>query len=128
MKVRNMKISIKSREDVIGEVKNVLKRSSQGKNVKKHEGIYFESLAAMRKVLTDQRLRILKTIKQKHPDSIYELAKILKRDIKNTYNDVRFLSDMGLIELKTAAAGREKTTPVVSYEKITLEIPVGAFS
>lgn len=92
--------------------------------MKKHEGVSFESFEAMRKVLTEERLRVLKTIKKEHPQSIYELAKLLHRDIKNTFNDVRFLAEAGLIELKKTKDGREKTTPSVNYDKILLEIPV----
>ena len=124
MKVRNIKISIKSDEELFNEVKEVCGKLERGEKVKKHEGISFESLGAMRKVLTEKRLRILKTIKKNHPQSIYELAKMLHRDIKNTFNDVQFLAQAGLIELKKTKNGREKTTPMVNYDKILLEIPV----
>ncbi len=124
MKVRNIKISIKSDEELFNEVKEVSRKLERGEKVKKHEGISFESLEAMRKVLTEERLRILKTIKKNHPQSIYELAKMLQRDIKNTFDDVQFLAQAGLIELKKTKNGREKTTPTVNYDKILLEIPV----
>jgi len=124
MKVRNIKIAIKSDKELFNEVKDVWRKVEKGEKVKKHEGISFESLEDMRKVLTEERLKILKTIKKDHPSSIYELAKILKRDIKNTFNDVQFLAKAGLIELKKIKNGREKTTPLVNYDKILLEIPV----
>lgn len=125
MKVRNIKITIKSDVEFFKEVKNVWKKLEQGEKVKKHEGISFESLETMRKVLTEERLRILKIIKKYHPGSIYELAKILKRDTKNVSDDVHYLAELGLIEIeKGKSNGREKTTPVVNYDKILLEIPV----
>ena len=124
MKVRNIKISIKSDEELFNEVREVCGKLERGEKVKKHEGISFESLGAMRKVLTEKRLRILKTIKKNHPQSIYELARMLHRDIKNTFNDVQFLAQAGLIELKKTKNGRKKTTPMVNYDKILLEIPV----
>jgi len=124
MKVRNIKISIKSEEELFNEVNDAWKKLEKGEKTKKHEGISFESFEAMRKVLTEERLRILKVIKKDQPQSIYELAKILHRDIKNTFNDVQFLAQAGLIELKKTKDGREKTTPIVNYDKILLEIPV----
>ncbi|PIP19425.1 MAG: ArsR family transcriptional regulator [Candidatus Omnitrophica bacterium CG23_combo_of_CG06-09_8_20_14_all_41_10] len=125
MKVRNIKITIKSDVEFFKEVKNVWKKLEQGEKVKKHEGISFESLETMRKVLTEERLRILKIIKKYHPGSIYELAKILKRDTKNVSDDVHYLAELALIEIeKGKSNGREKTTPVVNYDKILLEIPV----
>jgi predicted transcriptional regulator len=106
MKVRNIKISIKSEEELFNEVNDAWKKLEKGEKTKKHEGISFESFEAMRKVLTEERLRILKVIKKDHPQSIYDLAQA------------------GLIELKKTKDGREKTTPIVNYDKILLEIPV----
>ncbi len=126
MKVKNIKIAIKSDAELYREVKEVWKKLERGEKVKKHEGISFENLEAMRKVLTEERIKILKTIKKDHPQSIYELAKMLHRDIKNTFDDVQLLAKMGLIELKKTKEGREKTTPTVNYDKILLEIPVSA--
>jgi predicted transcriptional regulator len=68
MKVKNIKISIKSKEELFKEVNEVWTKLEKGEKAKKHEGISFESLEAMRKVLTEERLRILKTIKKNIPD------------------------------------------------------------
>jgi len=124
MKVMNIKIAIKSDKEVLNEVKYTWKKIESGGKVKKQEGLYFENIEAMRKVLTEERLRILKTIRTNHPSSIYALARVLKRDVKNTFNDVQFLTQIGLIELKKTKEGREKSVPSVNYDKILLEIPV----
>ena len=124
MRVKNIKIAIKSDPVLFSEIKQVWNSLEKGEKVLKHKGVYFENLDTMRKVLTEERLRILKTIKSKNPQSIYELAKLIGRDIKNTFNDVQFLAQMGFIELKKAKDGREKTTPQVNYDQILLEIPV----
>ncbi|MGA2468920.1 MAG: ArsR family transcriptional regulator [Thermodesulfobacteriota bacterium] len=124
MKVKNIRMAIKSENELFDEVKEVWGKLEGGEKVKKHEAIYFESLDAMRRVLTEERLRILKVIRKEHPASIYELAKILKRDLKNTFNDVQFLVQAGLVDLKKTKDVREKTTPLVNYDKILLEISV----
>jgi len=121
---RDVKASIKAKEDLFNEVKEVWGRLESGEQIKKHEGISFENIEAMRKILSEERLRILKTVKKEQPKSIYELAKLLKRDIKNTFDDVQFLAKIGLIELKKTREGREKTVPRVNYDRILLEIPV----
>jgi predicted transcriptional regulator len=59
-----------------------------------------------------------------NPASIYELAKIIRRDVKNTFDDVQFLSQVGLVELKKIKDFRKKTPPKVDYDKIVLEISV----
>ena len=124
MRVRDVRISIKSKEDLFNEIKKVWKKVEKGEKVKKHEGISFENIEAMRKILSEERLRLLKTIKKEHPKSIYELAKFLNRDIKNTFDDVQFLAKMGLIELEKTKERRKKTIPKVTYDRILLEIPV----
>jgi len=124
MRVRDVRISIKSKEDLFNEIKEVWKKVEKGEKVKKHEGISFENIEAMRKILSEERLRLLKTIKKEHPKSIYELAKFLNRDIKNTFDDVQFLAKMGLIELEKTKERRKKTIPKVTYDRILLEIPV----
>jgi predicted transcriptional regulator len=124
MKVKNIRLEIKSENEFINEAKGVMRKLSKGVNVKSRSVISFESLAVMRKFITDERLRILTTIKKYHPASIYELAKILKRDTKNVSNDVNYLEDIGLLEVKKTNKGRSKSTPLVNYDKILLEIPV----
>jgi len=124
MKVKNIKIAIKGEKELFHEVKEVWGKLKKGEKVRKHEGVYFESLDAMRKVLTEERLRMLKIIKKEHPASIYELAKILGRDVKNTFDDVQFLAQVGFVELRKTKDVREKTTPKVNYDKILLEISV----
>jgi predicted transcriptional regulator len=124
MKLRNIKIAIKSKDELAEEVKSVWNRVEKGEKVQKKEGIYFENIETMRKVLTEERLRILKAIKKDRPSSIYALAKLLRRDTKNTFDDVHYLAQAGLISLKKKTEGRETTTPVVDYDKIVLEISV----
>lgn len=124
MKVKDIKIAVKSKEELFDEVKDVWEKLGKGMKVKKHEGISFENLEAMRKLLTEERIRILKTIKKNHPQSIYELAKLLGRDTKNVSVDVYCLAELGLIELRKTKEGREKVMPLVNYDKILLEIPV----
>jgi predicted transcriptional regulator len=124
MRVKSIKIAIKSEKELFDEVKGVWEKVQKREKVRKNEAVYFENFEAMRKILTDERIRILKVIKTEHPASIYELAKKLRRDIKNTFNDVQFLAQAGLVELKKTTDVRERTVPEVNYDKILLEIQV----
>jgi predicted transcriptional regulator len=124
MRVKNIRVAIKGEKELFDEVKDVWGKLERGEKVRRHQAIYFESLDAMRKVLTEERLKIVKAIRKNHPASIYELAKILRRDVKNTFDDVQFLARAGLVELKKTKDIREKTAPMVDYDKIVLEISV----
>ncbi|ODS33682.1 MAG: hypothetical protein SCARUB_01202 [Candidatus Scalindua rubra] len=124
MKVKNIRLEIKSEDEFVSEAKDVMRKLSRGVGVKARSVISFNSLGVMRKFITDERLRVLRAIKKHHPSSIYELSKLLKRDTKNVANDVGYLEDIGLLEVKKVKKGRQKSTPSVNYDKILLEIPV----
>lgn len=124
MRVKNVKIAIKSLEGMTKEAMEVMEKLSRGEKVKKHVGVYFENVEAFRKVLTDKRLELLHTIRVKHPFSIYELSKMLGRDEKNVTGDLNYLKEVGLVELKKSKEGRERTILSVPYEKIHLEISI----
>jgi predicted transcriptional regulator len=124
MKVKNVKINIQSTRGFLQEAEGVMKRLAGGEPLKKQTGIYCENLEAMRRVLTEKRLAILHTIRERRPASVYALAKILGRDVKNVTQDLEYLKALDLVELKKIKKGREKTVPSVQYDTIHLEIAV----
>ena len=124
MKIKNVKIGIRTRDKAFTEAKDVMRKLSKGEKVKKQAEVYFENLDAMRKVLTEKRLEVLHVVKEKRPSSTYRLAKMLGRDINNVIDDLNYLNELGLVELKKSTEGREKTVPTVDYDKIRLEIAV----
>jgi predicted transcriptional regulator len=67
MKIKKIDIGIKGLKESLGDFATTWKKLEAGKRVKEEEGIYFESVDAMRSVLTNKRLLILKTIKEKEP-------------------------------------------------------------
>jgi predicted transcriptional regulator len=124
MKVKKIDVGIKGLKESLDDFVKTWKNLEAGKKVKQENGIYFESIDVMRAILTNKRLLILKTIKEKEPHSIYELAKILGRDIKNINQDLKLLSEVGLVTLEKIETDKKRIIPHVDYGKILLEIPV----
>jgi len=124
MRIKRVKIGIKSLKEGLKHFAEVAKAIERGEAVKKERGVYFENLETMRKILTDRRLEILKVIKEKKPSSIYQLAQLLKRDLKNVNEDLRLLEQSGLVSLKKSKTDRERITPTVNYDAIQLNIAV----
>ena len=124
MRIKRVKIGIKSLEDVLGNAREAMKRLGRGEKVKKESGIYFENLDAFRRTLTEKRLEMLHVIKEKHPSSVYQLAKILNRDIKNVNMDLEYLREVGLVEIKRSKEKRERVIPEVNYDVIELRVAV----
>lgn len=122
MKATYKVITIKSAEETLREAQQVMEAVMRGEKVAPRPPEYsFSSFEAFRKAMTPQRFNLLKTIREKHPESIQELARITGRDMKNVSEDLRALVDMELVELEPH--GRSKT-PRLKYDGIRLEVAV----
>ena len=124
MRVKRVKIGIKRFEEVLEGVKETMKKIERGEKVKKRRGYYFENLEAFRRALTEKRLEVLHVIKKERPASVYELAKMLNRDAKNVTQDLEYLKNIGLVEIKRTREKKERTIPEVKYDRIDLQIAV----
>lgn len=124
MKVKRIDIGIKRLKDSLRDFAETWKSVESGKKVRKEEGIYFESIDDMRSVLTNNRLAILRAIRENKPKSVYELSKMLGRNLKNVNEDLKLLAKIGLVTLEATKKDRKRITPHVDYTKITLEIAV----
>lgn len=124
MKVKNIKITIKSRQQVLHEFAETYEKLRKGENVKKREELSFNSMETLRSILTGKRIELLKFIKHRNPNSIYELAQIANRDLKSVNTDVKVLSNLGLLSFEKEDSGRKKMKPIVEFDKLNVEIVV----
>ncbi len=124
MKVHSIKIAIKDLRTSLDEAREVMDRIAAGKAVQKIHDVTFTNYEAMRKILTPRRLELLHAIKEKKPQSVYELAHALGRDLKNINDDLTTLVNIGLVELRKTSKGRKKVIPSVTVDKIQVEIAI----
>jgi predicted transcriptional regulator len=83
----------------------------------------FSGISALRQLLSDERARILHTIKTKDPPSLYNLAKVLGRDFKSVRQDVKLLEKFGFLELETNSIGkREMLKPILAVESVVITV------
>lgn len=123
--MKRMKIKIQSKKeyesnliDLVKNIDNKLPKKSGKKN-----GVYFESLKAVRKILTDNRLDVWRAIRDKKPDSITCLSKILGRGFRSVYRDVLLLEELGLIKLTEGPGERGHVMSLKSlYDELLLDI------
>ena len=73
------------------------------------------------KLLSPPRLQILAMIPHLKPHSIAQLAKLMKKDFKNVHSDVKFLADLGLIELREEGL-RKTLVPIARFNEIDLPL------
>jgi len=128
MKVKIVHINIQSEKDFEEKVKAHLSKIDRGVfPAKAVREISFTTLSAMRKSLTQKRLEVMHCIKHNHPKSIYELAGLLKRDIKNVRKDIQLLEQLDFIEVrkgKSKDSERQVAVPQVNFERINVDIAV----
>ena len=124
MRVRNIKIGIKDLRAALDDARETMERIAAGKDIQKVHDITFTSYTAMRKILTPRRLELLHAVKEKNPHSVYELAHLLGRDLKNVNDDLAILANIGLVELRRTAKGRKKVVPWITVDKIQVEITI----
>lgn len=96
-----------------------------GRHVGPTEIVGFTSLEAARNSLTRGRLALLRTIKARHPRSLYGLASMAGRDLKNVQEDIRILERHGLVRIvKRSRGSRKIIVPQFPFEEIALKIPI----
>lgn len=118
-----IKLTVESAKEVLGQFATALGKSRKGE-IEEHSGISFESIESLRNVLTRRRLELLSVIRHKKPNSIYELSKILNRDIKSVNTDLKILKDNEFVAFKRANDGRQRIIPVVEFDKIDIMVKV----
>ena len=124
MKVKRVKIGIKSVKKVLEDFVETGEAIERGERVKKEKGVYFENIEGFRKALTPKRLELLHLIKERHPESLQELARFAKRDMKSIVTDINILEELDLIDMKRKKEGRRESVPTVEYDRINLDIAV----
>ena len=83
----------------------------------------FSALAELRLLLSNEKAKILNIIKDRSPDSIYQLAKMLGRDFKAVSKDIKLLEKFGFIELKERKkGGRRKLKPEMAIDNLQINI------
>ena len=66
------------------------------------------------KRITPKRLELLEHLSRDRAGSINELAKLVGRDVKNVYNDLRLLESLGFVQLERE--GRRLVPERLVYE------------
>ena len=92
---------------------------------KKSNEVGFTSIEAARNFLTRERLSLMRTIRTRHPSSLYDLAKMVNRDFKNVQEDIKILERHGLVRISKEPRGKRKVkVPQVLFEEIALKIAI----
>lgn len=85
----------------------------------------FSGVLALRQLLSNEKARILHTIKHKKPQSIYDLAKKLGRGFKSVNDDIKLLERFGFIQLiEEKTKNRIRHRPEIVIDTMTIHLKV----
>jgi predicted transcriptional regulator len=123
---KRLTIEIRPLDHALQEFTDVFKATASGKRVRRTGGVYFTSIEAARNLLTPSRLALLRTIRTRRPGSIYELAKLVNRDLKNVQSDLQLLQRYGVVKISRGhGTGKRKVrTPTAPFSEIALRIAI----
>jgi len=121
---KTLTIRIKAFDEGLEGFRRTYKAVRAGKKVVRDEGVYFTSIEAARNLLTKSRLALLHAIRQHHPRSIYQLAKLVGRNLKNVQTDLQLLERYGLVRFEESKrdGNRRVKAAVVPFDEIAVKI------
>ncbi|MEK6918976.1 MAG: HTH domain-containing protein [Nanoarchaeota archaeon] len=90
---------------------------------KKAEDYDFSGITDLRKLLSNERAKMLYVIKNQKPLSIYSLSKMLSRDFKAVTKDLKILERFGFVKLISERKGNRKTVrPEVEVSQLSINL------
>lgn len=113
----------KTREITITQAQGAF--SVLGKSWFAKEDYNFDGLSALRRLLSNERARLLHVIKTQKPTSIYDLAKKLGRNFATVSDDIKLLVRFGLITLVAEKTkNRKRHRPELAADSVVINLKV----
>jgi predicted transcriptional regulator len=125
--MRTVTFSIRPLNEVADDFAKTYDAVRTGRRISKasRDEVGFTSIEAARNFLTRERLSLMRTIRTRHPGSLYALAKMVNRDFKNVQEDIGILERHGLVRISKEPHGKRKVkVPQVLFEEIALKIAI----
>lgn len=83
--------------------------------------INFQNPSDLRRLLTDRRVELLRSIMAERPESIRQLAERLERDVKTVHEDLQILVEYDIVHFERDGRAKQAFVPYDTIE-VSLEI------
>ncbi len=118
--MKKLIVSLKTSSEVLTNFKDALKNASKYKEKNDFE-ISFDNKNDFERFI--RNINILTYIINFKPESVYELAKLTKRDVSNLNKIIKFFNELGVIKIeKHKISGRDTNKPIVEYDAIQFKL------
>ena len=123
MKLKDIEIKVMSDEAYGDHLDQLFKEIKAGNTTgKRKPRIIVRTPEDVAKILTNERIRLLQVIREKKPESISELARLLNRSQSNVSNDIKYLEGIGLLELEEKMSPVMHKKPIVNYDAVRITV------
>ena len=95
---RVLELRVGDARDALDRFEAAWNRRNEGRKLERLRVLSLEDLPLLLKTLTPARWELVDRLREAGPLSIYQLAKLLRRDYKNVHTDVTALARIGLVE------------------------------
>jgi len=116
-----LRITIASAEDAFDEA--VEAAGAAEADEQRDAVVSFETAEGIRKLLTDRRLELLRSLMGQPAKSITDLADRLERSYSAVHEDVAVLAEYGIVQYREAGQSKQ---PFVPYETIEFDVTIRA--
>ncbi|NGM71364.1 transcriptional regulator [Natronolimnobius sp. AArcel1] len=116
-----LRITIASAEDAFDDAVTAAGAAEDGEQT--DAVVSFENVEGIRKMLTDRRFELLRSLMGAPAESISALATRLDRSYSVVHDDVEVLAEYGIIQFRQKGASKQ---PFVPYETIEFDVTVRA--
>lgn len=116
-----LRITIASPEDAFDDATAAAGAAEDGEQT--DAVVSFESAEGIRKLLTDRRLELLRSLMGARAESISALANRLDRSYSVVHDDVEVLAEYGIIQFRQEGTSKQ---PFVPYETIEFDVTIRA--
>ena len=93
-----LELRIGDARDALDRFEAAWNRRNEGRKLERLRVLSLEDLPLLLRTLTPARWELIDRLREAGPLSIYQLAKLLRRDYKNVHTDVTALARISLIE------------------------------
>jgi predicted transcriptional regulator len=94
----NITIKTGSADKFMMHVKRIMRSADQGKTIETSHTFAFENPQEMLHFLTNKKLALIDSIRN-NPDSITNIAKLIKRNRASVYRDIHDLEEVGIVKI-----------------------------
>ena len=113
-------VTVRSTEEFAETVSESIAALEHGERVESGPTLAFRSYDDLMETLTPRVLDLIEAVRQEEPASINETARIVDRDVKNVYEELNRLAQLGIIVFE--AEGQRKR-PVVWFDELRITLP-----